>query len=153
MHYNIERHFNGLTPSKNLPEMSQFYNFEKLWITDQQVTPLRTEWKIAAPEWNLGGTIDFVGKKSDGTYVIMDWKRSLKLESNLTNSFSQKALPPIENVDDCDGIKYFLQMNLYKHILETKYNIKVSSMVLVSFHAKLPHFLAVEVPVSLSCSI
>jgi ABC-type transport system substrate-binding protein len=35
MHYNIERHFNCLKPSEKLVEMSQFYNFEKLWIVDQ----------------------------------------------------------------------------------------------------------------------
>jgi hypothetical protein len=147
MHYNIERSLNSLRPSEKLVEMSQFKTFEKLWITDQNVTPLRTEWKVAAPEWSLGGTIDFVGQKSDGSYVIMDWKRSLKLEANLTNKFNKKALPPLEHIDDCDGSKYFLQLNLYKHILEKKYNITVSSMVLASFHAKSEHYLAVEVPV------
>jgi ATP-dependent exoDNAse (exonuclease V) beta subunit len=148
MHYNIERHFNCLKPSEKLVEMSQFYNFEKLWIVDQNVTPLRTEWKIAAPEWSLGGTIDFVGKKADGSYVIMDWKRSLKLDQNLTNNFNKKGRPPLEHIDDCEGSKYFLQLNLYKRILEKKYNINVSSMVLVSFHQKLEHYLAVDVPVS-----
>ena len=95
LHYNIERHFNGLQPSKKLLEMSQFQKFEKLWIVDQNVTPIRTEWKIVAPEWNLAGTIDFVGQKADGTYVIMDWKRSFKLQENLTNQFNRKALPPL----------------------------------------------------------
>lgn len=148
VHYNIERHFNSLKPSEKLAEMSQFYNFEKAWILDQHVTPLRTEWKVAVPEWNLAGTIDFVGQKVDGTYVIMDWKRSLKLEENLTNKFNKKALPPLDHIDDCDGSKYFLQLNLYKYILEKKYNLQVSSMVLASFHSKLDHYLAVEVPVS-----
>ena len=148
MHYNIERYFNSLKPSSKLVEMTQFAKFAQMWITDQQVTPLRTEWKVAAPEWGLGGTIDFVGQKADGTYVIMDWKRSVNLEANLTNKYNKKARAPLEHMDDCEGMKYFLQLNLYKHMLEKQYNITVSSMVLVSFHAKLEHYLAVEVPVS-----
>mmetsp|Transcript_4596 Transcript_4596/g.7783 ORF Transcript_4596/g.7783 Transcript_4596/m.7783 type:complete len:326 (-) Transcript_4596:1371-2348(-) len=146
LHYNIERYFNGMKPSEKLPEMSQFYEFEKLWIQNYDIAPLRTEWQIALPERSLGGTVDFVGQKADGSYVIMDWKRSLKLEKNLTNLFNKKALHPLEHIDDCEGTKYFLQLNLYKHILEEKYNIKVSSMVLASFHAKLDHYFAVEVP-------
>jgi ATP-dependent exoDNAse (exonuclease V) beta subunit len=148
MHYNIERYFNSLKPSEKLVEMKEFYKFEKIWVSGQNVTPLRTEWKVAVPEWSLGGTIDFVGKKADGSYVIMDWKRSVKIGDNMTNRFNKKALKPLHHLDDCDGSKYMLQLNVYKHILEKKYNLKVSSMVLASFHEKLDHYFALEVPVS-----
>lgn len=148
MHYNIERYFNNLKPSEKLAEMKQFYDFEKKWISEQGVTPLRTEWKIAVPEWGLGGTVDFLGRKVDGSYVIMDWKRSLKLEQSLNNSFNIKAKPPLQSIDDCDGCKYFLQLNLYKRVLEHTYKMKISSMVLASFHEKNDGFMAIEVPVS-----
>ena len=149
MHYNIERYFNSLPPSDKLSEMKQFYEFEKVWIAGQGVTPFRTEWRIASPELRLGGTVDFIGQKSDGSFVIIDWKRSLKLESNLTNNYGKTARSPIEHMDDCDGSKYFLQLNLYRHILKTTYGLNVSSMVLASFHEKLAHYLAIEVPVGM----
>lgn len=37
-------------------------------------------------------------------------------------------------MDDCDGSKYYLQLNMYKYILEKYYDINVSYMAVASFH-------------------
>lgn len=42
--------------------------------------------------------------------------------------------PPLDNLDHCDGVKYSLQLNLYKYILETYYNMPISLMTVGSFH-------------------
>ena len=114
MHYNIERYFNNLAPAINLPEMEQFLKFKEEIIEKNNITPYRTEWRIAAPDLSLAGSIDFVGLLPDGTYVLMDWKRSKDLHFKLQNGYNKKALYPIELIDDCDGMKYFLQLNIYK---------------------------------------
>jgi len=91
MHYNIERLLNKLEPSKSLPEMQQFEKFYTDVVLKRGIEPWRTEWRIAAPDLSLGGSIDFVGKCADGTYAILDWKRSLKLETNITNGYGRKG--------------------------------------------------------------
>lgn len=53
---------------------------------------------------------------------------------------------PFHEYDDCDGVKYMVQLNLYKHLLEQHYGLTVSSTKLVSFHPKQESYLSVEVP-------
>ena len=92
MHYNIERFFNNLQPATvDLPEMNQFFNFKRDIIDSQGIKAYRTEWRIAAPEIGIAGSVDFIGQAMDGSYVIIDWKRAKALESNLLNAYGRKA--------------------------------------------------------------
>ncbi len=47
--------------------------------------------RIAAPEEQLAGCVDFVGKLPDGTFTIMDWKTSKALRERLTDNYGKKA--------------------------------------------------------------
>jgi hypothetical protein len=53
---------------------------------------------------------------------------------------------PFGEYDDCDGVKYMVQLNIYKYLLEKYYGISVSSTQLVSFHPRQDTYLTVEVP-------
>ena len=70
--------------------MNLFYDFENDIMIPQNINVYRTEWKIAAPDESIGGTIDFVGEFQDGTCCIIDWKTSKDLKNKLTNRY-QKA--------------------------------------------------------------
>lgn len=91
MHFNIERYFNGLQPSMNIVEMSQFMKFKGDVIDRLGILPYRTEWRITAPDLSLGGSVDFLGQAADGSYVIIDWKRSKDLASNLISNYGKRA--------------------------------------------------------------
>ena len=91
MHYNIERFLNNLEPSKTLVELQQFEKFYNEIVVKRGIEPWRTEWRIAAPDLSLGGSVDFVGKCLDGTYAIIDWKRSKNLETNIANGYGRKG--------------------------------------------------------------
>lgn len=91
MHYNIERFLNGLEPIGDLPEFQLFLKCYNDYIIQQNITPYRTEWRIVAPDIQLAGSVDFVGKKEDGSLVIMDWKRSKNLQDKLVNNYGKKA--------------------------------------------------------------
>lgn len=135
MHYNIERALNNLPPSTSIPEMKLFNKFYDKHIKEAGIEPWRTEWRIAAPDIRVGGSVDFVGRNADGTYTIMDWKRSKDLHEKLPPSkWGNYAKYPIDNVHDCDGAKYYLQMNMYRYILQKYYGLTISRMVLVSLH-------------------
>lgn len=90
MHYNIERYFNGIAYA-DIPEMKQFLEFKTEVMDARRIQPYRTEWRIAAPDLSIAGSIDFVGKIPDGSFVVMDWKRSFELDNKLANSFNKKA--------------------------------------------------------------
>jgi len=147
MHYNIERYFNGLPPSEDLVELKQFTDFHKDVVEKRGVRPHRTEWRIAAPEVSLAGSVDFVGSLPDGTYCIMDWKRSKNLAGSMANTYGKLGKFPLDHLDDCEASKYFLQLNIYRHILQKHYDIVISSMVLTSFHPHADTYFATDVPI------
>jgi hypothetical protein len=71
--------------------MKLFMDFEKTFIQGANIKPTRTEWRIAAEEEGIGGTVDFVGAKPDGTFVIMDWKTTKGLAGKMSNAYGRKA--------------------------------------------------------------
>ena len=154
MHYNIERYLNGLQPasSADLPEMTMFHDFynEVLMggpVGAPAIKPFRTEWRIAAPDLSLAGSVDFVGTTAANEYVIIDWKRSKKLPTSLDNTFRKQGMPPLRHIADCDLNKYFLQLNVYRYILEKYYSINVSKMLVVSMHPSLDGYFMAEAPI------
>jgi hypothetical protein len=95
MHANIERYLNELPPlelaGKKEPELMQFEKFHADIIKKRCVVPYRTEWRIFDSELGLGGSVDFVGKLSNGSYVLMDWKRSKTLPSEIFKAYGKSA--------------------------------------------------------------
>lgn len=91
MHANIERILNKLETSLDVPELMQFSQFDESVIKARNITPYRTEWRIAAPDLGIGGSVDFVGKLEDGSYVIIDWKRSKNLPKTMYVSYGKFA--------------------------------------------------------------
>ena len=41
---------------------------------------------------------------------------------------------PLHHIESCLGQTYFLQLNLYKHILESRHGLSISEMLVVGLH-------------------
>lgn len=146
MHADIEQFLNNGEVTTVIPEFEQFLQFKTDIMEARGVTPYRTEWRVAAPDLSLGGSVDFVGRTVDGSYVLMDWKRSKNLTKNMYTSYGKKCLKPLSNLPDCEGSKYGLQLNMYRYILGKYYGIHISSMTLASFHPYLDGYFTAEIP-------
>lgn len=95
--------------------------------------PYRTEWPIYHEELKLAGTIDMVYENPDNTLSIYDWKRAKEITR--INTFNQYAITEsICHLFDSNFWHYALQLNIYKAILEDKYNKKIKDMYLVRLH-------------------
>lgn len=116
---------------QNTPvEWQYFINFIK---DHQHLKPYRTEWIVFNEDIKISGSIDMVYENPDGTLSIYDWKRS-KLITRI-NTFNVFALTPcICHLPDSNFWHYALQLNMYKYILETKYNKTVKELYLVRLH-------------------
>lgn len=110
------------------------------FVRTLQYTPYRTELCLAHFGLVCCGQIDALFRHNDGTFAIVDWKRTRKLE--FENSF-RRLLPPLEHMTDCNGAAcppspntlvqamrahsapplawYSLQLNLYRYMLESEY--------------------------------
>jgi hypothetical protein len=130
MHWTFEAWLNRAIVSHDSVEFRLFSQFVHGL---RGVTAYRTEWMIFADQECLAGSIDFVGMLDDGRVVIYDWKRSANLRNKYTNQY-QKMVFPFDHLDDCQGNHYRLQLNMYKYILETYYEVSVAAMYVVCTH-------------------
>ena len=144
MHYDIECYWNGATVANSSTEYSWFQRF----VHDfPDLKPYRTEWCVYFEELKLSGSIDMVFENPDGTLQIYDWKRCREIAYE---SFGgQTALTPcIKHIPDSNFWHYALQLNVYKMILEKKYDKKVTDLFLVCLHPDNPYqtYDRIEVP-------
>ena len=142
MHFHIEQLLNGcVIDSPCSPEFEQFLTLHEDVIQDHQV-PFRTELSVYSKGLNVAGQIDAVFKQVDGTFALWDWKRSKILHCDSRSPMKQ----PLDHLPDVNTWHYFLQLNIYRHILQEDYDLPVSDMYLGVFHPSRSQPLCVRVP-------
>lgn len=93
--------------------------------------PFRTEWSIFSARDRIAGTVDALFREPDGTFTLYDWKRAKALKWD--NPY-RTANPPLRHLPDSKLARYTLQLNLYRHMLETQLSIPISHMRIVAIH-------------------
>lgn len=161
-HYMMELWMNS-EPCRTLqPEVVVGLEFVRTQLAPHGIRAYRTEWEIYAGEEDVAGSIDFVGlHEESGEIVIVDWKRTPKLKANLHgfawgNGRRDRLKPPLNHLDDCDGVKYTAQLSAYAWILEKYYGKRVRALALCSLHPDAPFhtwvpYLAVEMEYIMRC--
>ena len=135
MHLAIEMFLNDaakLIPAHVMKtrEWSYFMDFWRDHGADLE--PYRMEWEVWVEEIKLAGSIDGIfRRRSDGRFLIYDWKRSKKITTE--NKF-QSGLGPMAHLPDCNYWHYSLQLNVYRWILEQHYGLDIAEMYLVIMH-------------------
>lgn len=129
MHKMIENFYNEIDNSDISIEYQHFLKFND--HIKETLEPYRTEWSVFDGTIELAGQIDMVYKKKNGEYAIYDWKRVKEIKKE--NKY-EKGLGKLSSLDNCNYNHYSLQLNIYKRLLETRYDIKISDMVLVILH-------------------
>jgi len=147
LHEQIENFYNSKEYIRS-KELDKFFKFHKNHIQDKY-KPHRTEWRIFDEYKNLAGTVDMVYEKENGELFIFDWKRSKKIINSdgsiEKNNPFENGLNGLSHLPSSDYVKYCLQQNIYKHILESKYDKKVSSMNLLILHPHLENYHIIQV--------
>jgi ATP-dependent exoDNAse (exonuclease V) beta subunit len=123
MHKEIENYINDMPFLVDTPETDYFLNFWKDFV-EGQFRPYRTEWIIYSKD-GIAGSIDCVLVNDKGEFVLLDWKRSKEIKMR---NYFEKGFAPFEKWDNCNYNHYTLQLNIYRHILETEYDAKVIGM-------------------------
>lgn len=138
LHRDIEFYYNELDIDNETREFEHFLEF----VNDhKELEPFRTEWCIFDEDFKLAGTIDMIFKEGDD-YVIYDWKRSKDIKED--NKFEQ-GLYPLTHLPHANYWHYSLQLNIYKKILEKKYDINISKLYLLWLHPKNDTYIKLEV--------
>ena len=129
-------------------QMELFFNSEPCRFTDEEVvhgvsfirntlipiqaSGFRTEWEIIAEEEDVAGSIDLATILPSGEILLVDWKRSDKLDKKMRGF--KKMKNEFSHLPDCAGVAYAIQLSTYQYIIEKYYNLKVVGRVLACIH-------------------
>lgn len=127
----------GKLPS-SVPQTQEFCHFLRYWddlLSSTPYRPYRTEWLVFDSDKRLSGSIDLIlhnpcSEKKD-EIVIVDWKRSKEIK--WSNNW-ERGRECFSHLDNCNWNHYRLQLNIYRHLLETHYGKRVIDMYLVVLH-------------------
>lgn len=138
-----EIHFQQMY-TNDYPEYNYFVSFLQDKHLDD-LEPFRTEWMVYSNDLGIAGSIDMLFRKKSNPeeYVIYDWKRSKEIKYE--NRFGH-GKGPVHTLDDCNYIHYSLQLNMYKFLLETYYDIKVKSLHLLILHPNHDTYIKIDIP-------
>lgn len=118
-----------------IAELRNFLDFIEHTLKPLGVTTYRLEWRLFDLELDLAGSVDYVGKLPDGTFMLADWKRSKEIKEK---GFAGKMMQnPFTMLPDSNFGHYILQLNLYKLLLLRQYRdavCNVSKMLIACFH-------------------
>jgi hypothetical protein len=107
--------------------------------------PYRTEWVVFEEDLKIAGCIDMVYENEDGTLSIYDWKRCKEINDN--NPFRKFAkTKEINHMPDTNYWHYALQLNVYKYILENKYDKIIKDLFLVRLHPESEDYDLISIP-------
>ncbi|CAE7311176.1 unnamed protein product, partial [Symbiodinium necroappetens] len=130
MHYLFEALLNGHSVPAVSPEVRMLQAF--LHNAAANSKAWRTEWTIFGDVERIAGSIDFCMQLPDGSMMLVDWKRTSGLPGKYHSYQAMRS--PISHIADCAGMHYRLQLNVYRHLLEKYYNLRVSRMMVVCCH-------------------
>ena len=137
LHEQIEYFLKGEDFDGNSKEFTMFKQFYEEIVVAKGFEFFEAEKKVLLGEFNVAGTVDALFKKPNKEeYLIVDWKRSKKLvvDGHPKKYGFGSATSELSHIDNSSYFKYALQQNIYKYILETEYNMPISSMNLIVLH-------------------
>ena len=152
------------TPPPDTTDLQYFMNFHNEHIASPIATlrPYRTEWTVFHEEARIAGSIDMVYEIVDPTataaspatdaspatattLAIYDWKRCREItKTNRANKFATH--PAIEHIPDTNYWHYALQLNLYKYILQSKYDKKITDLYIIVLHPEGQNYQRIKLP-------
>ena len=136
MHQQIEYFLKGKPHEEDFKEFQMFRKFHEEQVLRRGLEFYDAEKIVTLPQYGIAGTVDALFRKPDGTFVMVDWKRSKNL---IIDGYPKKygvgrGRSILSHLDNSSYYHYELQQSFYKYILETEYGMKVSSMILCVLH-------------------
>jgi hypothetical protein len=142
LHLYIENYYNGVCAIEDSPETKQFHAFS---IDFKHLKPYRTEWMVFYEKYKLCGTIDMVFENTEtGCLEIYDWKRVREIKFG---AYQNKTSIVLDAISDSNFWHYAVQLNMYRRILQDRYDKPIAALCLVVFHPEKKAYERIEVPV------
>ena len=138
----IEKFTNGLeTPlDRILDQADNFYNdyYERL-------EHLADEYVIGSAEYDIASAIDhlFINKLTGGL-VLVDYKTNSDIHKN--ERYAKQMKVPLQHLKDFTLNHYYIQLSIYKYIVEKYTNLQIEEMFIVWFSENIENYEIIEIP-------
>lgn len=106
---------------------------------------IQDEFIVWSKDYDIAGSIDgLMYNKQTQECCILDFKSNKELQ--FENKYHKKMKVPLQNLDDVNGLHYYLQLSIYKYLIEKYTNIKIKKLFIVYFNINAKNYKIINIP-------
>lgn len=121
-------------------QATDFYNDYK-----DMYDMIQDEFIVWSKEFDIAGSIDgIMYNKNTQQCCILDFKSNKDLQ--FKSKYRKKMKVPLHELDDVNGQHYYIQLSIYKYLIEKYTNIKVDELFIVYFNINSDNYEIIEIP-------
>ena len=115
------------------------------WDYCNRLEHLADEFVIGSEEYDIASAIDhlFINKLTGGL-VLVDYKTNSDIHKN--ERYAKKMKVPLSHLKDATLNHYYIQLSIYKYIVEKYTNLKIEEMFIVWFSENIDNYQIIEIP-------
>lgn len=108
---------------------------------------LADEYIVGSEEYDIASAIDhlFINKLTGGL-VLVDYKTNSYLSGYNKKAYSKKMKVPLQHLNDDAIHHYYIQLSIYRYLIEKYTNLKVSEMFIVYFSENIENYEIIDIP-------
>lgn len=134
----------GLANDENIKKINfQALNFYQDY--KDRLKHLADEFVVGSEEYDIASAIDhlFINKLTGGL-VLVDYKTNSDIHKNEKYAKNMKA--PLDNLKDDSIHHYYIQLSIYKYIVEKYTGLQIEEMFIVWFSENIENYEIIKVP-------
>lgn len=114
---------------------------------EDRLEHLAEEFIIGSEKYNIASAVDhlFINKLT-GELVLVDYKTNSYMSGYNKKAYSKKMKVPLNNLNDDSLHHYYIQLSIYKYIIEKYTSLKVSEMFIVYMSENIENYEIIEIP-------
>lgn len=119
-------------------------NFKKDY--KDRLEHLADEYIVGSSEYDIASAIDhlFINKLT-GELVLVDYKTNSYLSGYNKKAYSKRMKVPLQNLNDDAIHHYYIQLSIYKYLIEKYTDLKVSEMFIVYFSENIENYEIIDI--------
>lgn len=125
---------------KIIQQADRFYNDYQ-----DRLEHLADEFVVGSSEYDICSAIDhlFINKLTGGL-VLVDYKTNSDIHK--TEKYAKDMKVPLSHLKDYTLNHYFIQLSIYKYLVEKYTNLKIEEMFIVYFSENIENYEIIEIP-------
>ena len=134
------------TPLESIKQQARnFYNDFK-----DKFTHIKDEQLVGSEEYDIASAVDHLFLDNEGNVWLIDYKTNSILkgynDDEKNRRYTKKMLIPLQNIKNDSLNHYYLQLSIYKYLIEKYTNIKIYKTMIVYMSENIENYELIETP-------